>query len=211
AAAGRDGERAALRAQRLGVPPLLVEQVVREHVGVRDDGAVRDAVQLVEQLRRVDADRVAERRLRQESLDVPLARHGHPDGRVVEESGQRGPHLVAQRLAVLPPSLGRGSLQDENAAPLRRRHVGSLGGGPANLVNPPTRPVAYCQVAATAILSRMRVREPWIGRGGCPGTGRVEPPLEGNWMKTGWKKAIAPLVLVAGAAALAACGGSDSG
>ena len=30
-------------------------------------------------------------------------------------------------------------------------------------------------------------------------------------MKTGWKKAIAPLVLVVGAAALAACGGSDSG
>ena len=29
-------------------------------------------------------------------------------------------------------------------------------------------------------------------------------------MKTGWKKAIAPLVLVAGAAALAACGGSSS-
>ena len=30
-------------------------------------------------------------------------------------------------------------------------------------------------------------------------------------MKTGWKKAIAPLVLVVGAAALAACGGSDNG
>src|SRR5262245_66390614 len=57
----------------------------------------------------------------------------------------------------------------------------------------------------------MRVREPWVGRGGCPATGRAEPPLEGNWMKTGWKKAIAPLVLVAGAAALAACGGSSGG
>ena len=30
-------------------------------------------------------------------------------------------------------------------------------------------------------------------------------------MKTGWKKAVAPLVLVAGAAALAACGGSSGG
>ena len=29
-------------------------------------------------------------------------------------------------------------------------------------------------------------------------------------MKTGWKKTIAPLVLVLGAVALAACGGSDS-
>ena len=30
-------------------------------------------------------------------------------------------------------------------------------------------------------------------------------------MKTGWKKTIAPLVLVLGAVALAACGGSDDG
>ena len=67
-----------------------------------------------------------------------------------------------------------------------------------------------CVVGMRAILSRMRVREPWFGRGGCLGTGRVEPSLEGNWMKTGWKKTIAPLVLVLGAVALAACGGSDN-
>ena len=195
--AGRHGEGAALRAQRLRVPPLLVEEVVREHLLGRDAGALRDPGELLEERRRVGADRPHEVGVGEELLDVPRARQARPDRRIVKKSAQRRPHLASQRLAVLSPPLGRVSLEHQHASPLRRRHGRKSRRSPRKpreSTHSEGRLLSGCRAGYTLAV---RVREPWLGRGGCLGAGRAEPPLEGNWMKTGWKKTIAPLVLVA--------------
>ena len=207
AVARRQRQRAALRPQRLGVPPLLVHQVVGQQLVGRHGGSLGDAGQLGHQVGRVDGHRAVEGRLGQEALDVTAAGHRHPHLGVGEEPCRSPPAPAGaaprRGCGPAPPVPPRG----------RARPIAPSSPCPQSTAGPGcgrSAPSGSCVVGMRAILSRMRVREPWFGRGGCLGTGRVEPPLEGNWMKTGWKKTIAPLVLVLGAVALAACGGSDN-
>ena len=201
-------QRAALRPQRLGVPPLLVHQVVGQQLVGRHGGSLGDAGELGHQVGRVGGHRAVEGRLGQESLDVAAAGHRHPHPASARNRPIAACTCGRSASPWLRAPLGRPALEDEHVRSLRRRHARSLRPGPG--WQGARGHVGSCVVGMRAILSRMRVREPWVGRGGCLGTGRVEPPLEGNWMKTGWKKTIAPLVLVLGAVALAACGGSDN-